>query len=102
MVLPKMNLIVLGDAAVGKSSLIGRVAGREFQTNHLKTIAIDFIKTKYFNDEDNTEVEVKIWDSAGQEKFRNITYQFYRQADGIIVAFDKTSDKSFKAVSNWI
>ena len=45
---------------------------------------------------------MKIWDTAGQEKFRNITYQFYRQADGIIIAFDKTSDKSFKAVSNWI
>ena len=45
---------------------------------------------------------MKIWDTAGQEKFRNITYQFYRQADGIILGFDITNEKSFKSVSNWI
>ena len=37
-----------------------------------------------------------------QEKFRNITYQFYRQADGIICSFDSTNDKSFKAVQTWM
>ena len=102
MVQPKINLIVLGDAAVGKTSLLRRVDKRDFQPSHLKTIAVEYIKTDYVNEEDQRRVEVKIWDTAGQEKFRNITYQFYRQADGIIVAFDKTSDKSFKAVSNWI
>ena len=102
MLQPKINLIVLGDAAVGKTSLLRRVDKRDFQPAHLKTIAVEFVKTEYFNEEDEKRVEVKIWDTAGQEKFRNITYQFYRQADGIIVAFDKTSEKSYKAVSNWI
>merc|ERR1712151_1483838 len=97
-----INLIILGDACVGKTSLLRRVDKRDFEHSHLKTIAVDFIKTTYYNAEDDRTVQVKIWDTAGQEKFRNITYQFYRQADGIIVCFDQTAEKSFKAVNNWV
>ena len=68
----------------------------------MKTFAVDFIGSEYYNEEDDRKVNVKIWDTAGQEKFRNITYQFYRQADGIILVFDMFADKTFKAVNNWI
>ena len=90
--LPKINLIILGDAAVGKTSLLRHIDKRDFQPSHLKTIAVECIKYEYYNAEDDRRVDVKIWDTAGQEKFRNITYQFYRQADGIVVAFDKTRE----------
>jgi len=102
MVQPRIHLIVLGDAAVGKTSLLRRLDKREFVPNHLKTIAVDYILTEYQNEEDDKRIQVKIWDTAGQEKFKNITYQFYRQADGIIVAFDKTNLKTFQSVSIWI
>ena len=102
MVSPKINLIMLGDAAIGKTSLLRKIDKREFQPSHLKTIAVDFIQTEYHNLEDDKRITVKIWDTAGQEKFRNITYQFYRQADGIILGFDLTNEKTFKAISNWI
>ena len=102
MVMPKINLIVLGDAAVGKTSLLRRLDKREFVPNHLKTIAVDYVMTDYHNEEDDVTTQVKIWDTAGQEKFRNITYQFYRQADGIIVAFDMTNESSFKSINNWV
>ena len=48
----KANLIVLGDAAVGKTSLLRRLDKRDFQPNHIKTIAVEFIKFEYFNEED--------------------------------------------------
>ena len=102
MVSPKINLIMLGDAAIGKTSLLRKIDKREFQPSHLKTIAVDFIQTEYHNLEDDKRITVKIWYTAGQEKFRNITYQFYRQADGIILGFDLTNEKTFKAISNWI
>ena len=76
--LPKINLIVLGDAAIGKTSILRRVDKRDFVSQHLKTIAVDYIFTEYFNEEDNRKIQVKIWDTAGQEKFKHITYQFYR------------------------
>ena len=102
MVQMKINLIMLGDAAIGKTSLLRRVDKREFVPSHLKTIAVDMITTEYRNEEDDKTVQVKIWDTAGQEKFKHITYQFYRQADGIILGFDLTSEKTFKSIANWV
>ena len=102
MVQSKINLIMLGDAAIGKTSLLRKVDKREFVPSHLKTIAVDYILTEYYNEEDDKKVQVKIWDTAGQEKFRHITYQFYRQADGIILGFDLTNEKTYKSISNWV
>lgn len=45
---------------------------------------------------------MKIWDTAGQERFRTITYQFYRQANGMIIAFDLTNEQSFDNVKTWM
>ena len=47
-------------------------------------------------------MEVKIWDTAGQERFHTITQQFYRHAQGMIIAFDLTQRKSFENVRAWI
>ena len=47
-------------------------------------------------------MEVKVWDTAGQERFHTITQQFYRQAQGMIIAFDLTNRRSFENVQTWI
>ena len=54
--LPKINLIVLGDAAIGKTSLLRRLDKREFVPSHLKTIAVDYILTEYYNEEDDRKI----------------------------------------------
>ena len=51
---------------------------------------------------DNKVIPVKIWDTAGQERFKTITYSFYRQAQGVLIAFDVTNRESFENVKNWI
>jgi small GTP-binding protein len=43
-----------------------------------------------------------IWDTAGQERFRTITSAYYRGADGIILVYDVTNEKSFNHVTDWI
>ena len=45
---------------------------------------------------------MKIWDTAGQERFKTITFNFYRQAQGVIIAFDVTNEKSYQNVQTWI
>ena len=62
--IPKVNVMILGDAAVGKTSLIRNIGGKPFEGKHLKTVAVDFITTEY-NHEDGTKAQVKIWDTAG-------------------------------------
>ena len=51
---------------------------------------------------DGTPLEVKFWDTAGQSCFTTLTYSFYAKADGIIVAFDITSETSFNNCNMWI
>lgn len=97
----KMNLIIIGDAAVGKSSLTRKLDNKPHETKHIKTVAVDFITTTYTHD-NGEQVQVKLWDTAGQERFRNITNSFYRQSDGIIVTFDITNEKSFVNLTHWI
>ena len=45
---------------------------------------------------------MKIWDTAGQERFRTLTYNFYKQAQGVILCFDVTNANSFKNVKTWL
>ena len=44
----------------------------------------------------------KVWDTAGQERFRSLTYQMYKQADGIIMVFAKNNKETYYGVRQWI
>ena len=73
----KMNIIIVGDGKVGKTSILKRFDKRQFQPQHIRTIGVDFISAAYKSPE-GVDVQVKLWDTAGQDRFRNLTYQFYR------------------------
>merc|ERR1719161_19623 len=47
-------------------------------------------------------LRLQIWDTAGQERFQTITPEYYRDAMGIVLAYDITNERSFKNVSRWI
>ncbi len=68
----KMHVMILGDGAVGKTSILKQYANQKFTNAHIKTIGVDFIQSKYKRGEQ--EFDVKIWDTAGQERFKTITY----------------------------
>lgn len=67
----------------------------------MATIGLDYVSTSYKSAK-GEDIAVKIWDTAGQERFRTITYSFYKQANGVIVAFDVTNQTSFTNVKNWL
>lgn len=97
-----LQFITLGDAAVGKTSIINQYTGKGFDDEHIATLGIDFGQKKHTMQSDGSEVSIKIWDTAGQERFRTLTTNFYRRADGIIVSFDVTDKKTFDAVGTWM
>ena len=47
-------------------------------------------------------IKVQIWDTAGHERFRSITYSYYRGANAIIIVFDITDKKSFLSITEWL
>eukprot|EP01057_Protomagalhaensia_wolfi_P006254 Protomagalhaensia_wolfi_Nauph_80__6253@NODE_950_length_1857_cov_22_175468_g717_i0_p1_GENE_NODE_950_length_1857_cov_22_175468_g717_i0NODE_950_length_1857_cov_22_175468_g717_i0_p1_ORF_typecomplete_len440_score46_40Ras/PF00071_22/1_1e59Roc/PF08477_13/1_8e27Arf/PF00025_21/1_2e18FeoB_N/PF02421_18/4_6e08Gtr1_RagA/PF04670_12/6_7e08GTP_EFTU/PF00009_27/1_7e05ATP_bind_1/PF03029_17/0_00012SRPRB/PF09439_10/0_00038RsgA_GTPase/PF03193_16/80RsgA_GTPase/PF03193_16/0_083MMR_HSR1/PF01926_23/0_15MMR_HSR1/PF01926_2 len=95
-----LKLLLLGDGAVGKSSLLLRYCENKFDHKHIITIGVDF-KSKLIQLGDET-VRLQIWDTAGQERFRNITPVYFRSAMGVVLVFDVTSVKSFENVSYWL
>lgn len=95
-----IRLLLLGDSAVGKSSLLLRFSEGRFENNFVITIGVDF-KTKTVNIDGKTH-KVQVWDTAGQERFRTITPAYYRNAMGVLILFDVTNKKSFDNVDYWV
>ena len=91
-----IRLLLLGDSAVGKSSLLLRFCEGRFENNFVITIGVDF-KTKTLNI-DGKPHRVQVWDTAGQERFRTITPAYYRNAMGVLILFDVTNKKSFDSM----
>ena len=85
-----LQIIILGDGAVGKTSMISQYIDGKFQEAHLATLGLDFAQKKYVTHHDATEIPIKIWDTAGQERFKTLTQSFYRRADGVVISFDVT------------
>ncbi len=94
------KFLVLGDQMVGKTSVLERYINRTFKPNYLLTIGMD----KRFKrlEVNNTDVDIFITDTAGQERFRSLTKMFYKGADGILVGFSLTEAKTLESVNYWI
>ena len=95
------KILLLGDSSVGKTCFLMRYTDNTFQEIHMSTIGLDY-KLKNVQLDDGKIVKIQIWDTAGQDRFRSITKNYYKGAHGIILIYDITNKKSFENVRNWI
>ncbi len=99
------KILIIGDSAVGKTSILNRFANDSFNESFISTIGVDFkIKQIAVEDKDKnvSDVKIQVWDTAGQERFRTITSSYYRGAHGIIIVFDISDTSTFLDVDNWM
>ena len=95
----KCQLLIIGDSTVGKTSLLGRYSKGVFNANYLATIGLDnFTKDEII---DKKTVRIKIWDTAGQEKYQSLTKGFFRNAQGIMVVYDVTNIETYENLKYW-
>ena len=94
------KVLLLGDSDVGKSSLILRYTEETFNSKLVNSIGVDFKMKK--KEIDGKVIKVQIWDTAGHERFRSITYSYYRGANAIIIVFDLSDKKSFISITEWL
>lgn len=94
------RFVLIGDASVGKTSILNRISGKPFSFNENSTIGANY--QLLTNDVDDAHVEIQLWDTAGQEKFRSITKSYFRGSNGILVVFDLSKRKSFDETKFWI
>nr|XP_015206978.1 PREDICTED: ras-related protein Rab-7L1-like [Lepisosteus oculatus] len=90
-----LKVIVLGRSQVGKTSFVQQYVSGHFKEGYKVTIGVDFaMKTMEWSDDQI--IRLQFWDIQGQEDTLPMTRAFYKDADGCILMFDLTNDKSFK------
>jgi Ras-related protein Rab-2A len=94
------KFIIVGDASVGKSSILLKFTDRRFQKNQEATIGVGFgVRVVRLG---SAGVKLQIWDTAGQESFRSVTRAYYRGAAAALVVYDTTRRASFEHVLHWL
>ena len=95
-----LPLMLLGDGQVGKTSLILRLTGNEFNDSQLTTVGkesyIQQVKLHGY------ELKMKIWDTAGQERFKSMSVQVIKNSDAVILVYAIDDRNSFNALDQWL
>ncbi|MHA1948616.1 MAG: Rab family GTPase [Candidatus Thorarchaeota archaeon] len=100
----KFRIVLLGEAAVGKSSLLRRYAENAFDEEYKQTIGTTFA-TKDVDVTDSQgevrKVRLNVWDMGGQSTYRELRRQFMKGASAAIIVYDVTRPETFMAMNNW-
>eukprot|EP00096_Caligus_rogercresseyi_P014796 TRINITY_DN7286_c0_g1_i1.p1 TRINITY_DN7286_c0_g1~~TRINITY_DN7286_c0_g1_i1.p1 ORF type:complete len:296 (-),score=44.27 TRINITY_DN7286_c0_g1_i1:464-1351(-) len=94
-----IKVVIVGNGAVGKSSMIQRYCKGVYTQNYKKTIGVDFLEKQLRINGEN--VRLMLWDTAGQEEFDAITKSYYRGAQACLIVFSTTDKTSLSTVKKW-
>ena len=95
----KFNISLLGESEVGKTRITNVYFGKEFEEVNLSTIGIDSFMDKA--EFDGTEYKFKIYDTAGQERYRSISKSTIKITDGFLLVFSVDNKESFSLINYW-
>ena len=95
-----VKLVLLGEAAVGKLSLVLRFVSNDFQENKEPTIGAAFLTQKCKIGV--RTIKYEIWDTAGQERFALLAPMYYRNAQAALVVYDITKPALFIKARHWV
>merc|ERR1712216_75306 len=97
-----IKVIVVGNGAVGKTSMINRFCNGVFGDKYKKTLGVDFAEKRDYHVESINEImTLHVWDTAGQEEYAKVTRAYYDGADACVLAFSTTDENSFKSLRKW-
>lgn len=96
----QFKLVLLGESAVGKSSLVLRFVKGQFHEYQESTIGAAFLTQTVCLDD--TTVKFEIWDTAGQERYHSLAPMYYRGAQAAIVVYDITNQDTFGRAKTWV
>ena len=96
-----ISLMLLGDGRVGKSNFMTRYANNKFSDEYLMTVGYnEAIKTLKI---DNKNIyQLRLVDTAGQERYMSMPRNYYKNSDGILLLYDVESKESFKNIEIWM
>ena len=94
------KVVVVGEASVGKTSIIERFDKDTFRQSTLPTVGCDkFDKEVQVG---NDKVRLSIWDTAGQERFRGMSAIYFKKCQAVVLVFDLTRAATFDKLDYWL
>jgi len=93
------KVLVVGDVATGKTSVIKRYVRNTFNKDYQTTIGVDFALKRV--NTNGTDMNVQLWDIAGQERFSGLSRIFYTHAVAAIIVYDLFQRESFESAAKW-
>ena len=97
----KFKVVIIGDAGVGKTSLLRRFVENKFDKDYLSTLGANILSKEYVTPKGNI-IELLLWDLAGQNVFKHARQRFYSGSQGAVVVYDVTRPTSFQNIENWL
>ncbi len=94
------KFIIIGDTAVGKSSLLVKYIDKSFVINYVPTIGVDLRSKKI--EYSDIKIKINIWDIAGNEAYQQIVSPYYKNVHAVIVMFDLSNPSTFENVKYWL
>jgi small GTP-binding protein len=95
------KLVLGGDGAVGKTSMVHRFVEDKFESEYKGTIGVSIMKKECDFEGLNTNVRFVIWDLAGQTQFRRVRRTYLRNAEVGFLVFDVTRRETFENITDW-
>jgi small GTP-binding protein len=96
-----LKICLLGEANVGKTSLVYRFIENKFRENYKSTLGVNLLK-KDMALETYGNVSAQIWDLGGQESFKSLRKLYLEGANGALLVYDCTKKKTFEKIDDWI
>ena len=99
------KIILMGNSGVGKTSFFRKLSTGEFSETNVMTLGVEKISFDINITNDKNEkkkIDVSLLDTAGQEKFRALTVQYFKGTDGVFLLYDITDSKTFKNIEEWV
>ncbi|MHA1275639.1 MAG: Rab family GTPase [Candidatus Helarchaeota archaeon] len=93
------KIVVIGNGAVGKTSLIARFAEKMFKAEYKPTLGVNIVIKEF--DLGNNHIKLTVWDIAGQARWRDVRSVYYRGSNGAIIVYDVTRPNTFEALQSW-
>ncbi|MFW9822558.1 MAG: Rab family GTPase [Candidatus Thorarchaeota archaeon] len=98
-----IKIAILGDPAVGKTSLINNYIENKFSADYQPTLGVNILTKDIIMDEKNSEIRLVLWDIAGQDKYELTRQLFFEGCHGSLLVYDITRSSTFRSIkTKWL
>ncbi len=93
------KIVLVGDFDVGKQEIIKRFVDNTYQGKYVTTVAVDL--TVKLIELDGKKIKLQLWDTVGNDRYRSLTTAYFRGAQGVMIVYDVTKERSFNSLTEW-